>query len=276
MPLKDHAYLYDYAGKSQFVIEDGALLTWARQNRLDPAGAQLRALREEIMPLRYLKNLWGLQLAEQTRLCGSRVVVCGCGGLGGIVIQLLARAGVGQLRLVDGDVFCTTNLNRQLLSDTRQLARPKAQVAEETVRAINPLIEVTAYPRMATPANVTELLQGVDLVVDALDNLPTRFVLADAARALKVPFLHGAVAGWWGQLSTFLPESRQELKTIYGGKSSREPQELSLGVLGPTAAAIGSLQALEAIRLLTGRSPAYADKLLYFDGESGRMETVPL
>ncbi len=276
MLIKDHAYLYDYAGKSQLVIEDGALLAWARKNRADPPGAQLRALQEGIMPLRYLKNSWGLQLAEQTRLCGSTVLVCGCGGLGGIVIQLLARAGVGQLLLVDGDVFCTTNLNRQLLCDTRHLSRLKAQVAEETVRAINPLIRVTAHPRMATAANVTELLQGVDLAVDALDNLPSRFILADAARALQVPFLHGAVAGWWGQLSTFLPESRQELKTIYGGKSSREPQELSLGVLGPTAATIGSLQALEAIRLLTGRKPAYADKLLYFDGESGLMETVPL
>lgn len=276
MTLKDHAYLIDYAGKSQLVIEDGALLVWARKNQMRPAQAQVSALREGIIPLRYLKNFRGLQVAEQARLCASKVVVCGCGGLGGIVTQLLARAGVGELRLVDGDVFCTSNLNRQLLCTTPLLSRPKAQVAEETVQAINPLIDVKAHPQKATAANVTALLQGADLVIDALDNLPSRFLVADAARTLKIAFLHAAVAGWWGQISTFPAESKRELKSIYGERTSREPQEISLGVLGPTAAAIGSMQALEAIRLLTGRTPAYADKLLYFDGENGLTQIVPL
>lgn len=274
MTLKDRAYLCDHAGEPQLVIEDGPLLAWAGKNNLPVSQAQLQALHEGIIPVRYLKNMWALQLAEQSRICASKVLICGCGGLGGIVIQLLARAGVGYLRLVDGDVFISSNLNRQLLCDTHQLSRPKAQVAAEAVQDINPLVAVEAFQQMAERENVGKLLPGMDLIVDALDNLPSRFLLADAARSLNLPFIHAAVAGWWGQITTFLPQSERDLKSIYGERSTRDAEELSLGVLGPTAAVIGSLEALEAIRILCGRNPAYADQLLYFDGESGRAETI--
>jgi len=272
----EKAYSIDYFGTSQLVIDDQTLIEWADRESISPARAQLQVMEQGIVPLRYLKNLQALELGEQKLICSSKVFVCGCGGLGGILIQLLARAGVGLLRVVDGDIFAPTNLNRQLLSESENLGQSKALTALEKVQAINPLIEVEAVNDMVQHENVESLLRGLDLVIDALDNLPARFLLADAAHNLGIPFIHGAVAGWWGQITTLLPQASQNLKNIYGGRRARDPAEEVMGVLGPTAAVIGSLQALEAIRLLAGREPAYSLKLLYFDGESGRMDVIPL
>jgi molybdopterin/thiamine biosynthesis adenylyltransferase len=274
--LAEHAYPLEIAGEMRRVVEDDALLAWARDNRQSPREAQKEALRQGIIPVRYSRNLSALSIVEQERLASSAVLVCGCGGLGGILVQLLARAGVGKLRLVDGDVFAASNLNRQLLSDTRGLSRPKVLVAQETVQAVNPLVEVEAIKETLGEANAEEFVRGSDLVLDALDNIEGRLILAEAARQLTVPFIHGAVAGWWGQVSTFLPNSRYDLSTIYGTQRSRDPAEQELGVLGGAAAVIGSLQALEAVRILCGRPPAYRGALLYFDGESGRMEMSSL
>lgn len=274
--LFEQAYSIEYFGGSQLVIDDDALLRWARQNNISPARTQLEALQRGIVPLRYVKNLRALKPVEQKLICSSKALICGCGGLGGIVIHLLARAGVGYLRLVDGDTFTLTNLNRQLLGESSNLSESKALAAAERVRAVNPLVEVEACNLMVQQDNVEPLIQGMDVVLDALDNLSGRFLLADSARKLGIPFIHAAVAGWWGQVSTFLPYSTHKLEAIYGELRSRDPAEEATGVLGPTAAVIGSLEALEAIRLLAGRTPAYTDKLLYFDGESGRMEILPL
>jgi molybdopterin/thiamine biosynthesis adenylyltransferase len=274
--LADYSYFLEVAGEMRRVVEDDALLAWALDNRQTPCAAQIEALRQRIIPVRYSKNLSALSILEQERLASSSVLVCGCGGLGGILVQLLARAGVGKLRLVDGDVFAASNLNRQLLSDTHGLSRPKVLVAQETVQGVNPLVEVEAIGETLGEANVEEFVRGSDLVLDALDNIEGRLILAKAARQLAVPFIHGAVAGWWGQVSTFLPSSPHDLSAIYGTQRSRDSAEQDLGVLGGTAAVIGSLQALEAVRILCGRPPAYRDALLYFDGESGRMEMSSL
>ena len=274
--LEDLSYPIDYLGESQLVIEDDALLKWACSRRLSPREAQIEALQSRIVPLRYAKNFRSLTLAEQRRICVSRILVCGCGGLGGVLISLLARTGVGTLRLVDGDVFIPSNFNRQWFCDTQHLSRPKAEVAGERVRAINPLIEVEVFSSLMDENNAGALVGGMDLVMDALDNLPSRFLLAEAAKQFRIPFVHAAVAGWWGQVSTFLPESLLNLHDIYGHEIERDPTEDVLGVLGPAPAVIGSLAAFEAIRLISGRNPAYADQLLYLDGESGRMDVIPL
>jgi len=276
MNLEDLAYLAGNVGKQHLVIEDGPLLAWAQSNGVSPREASLHSLRKNIIPLRYLKNFGGFDFADQIRICGSSVFICGCGGLGGALIELLARAGVGYLRLADGDAFAHSNLNRQLLSDIRQLDRQKALVGKERVQAVNPLVEVEAFPVFVSEENVDEMIRGVDLVLDALDNLPGRFLLAEAARRSKIPFVHAAVAGWWGQISTFLPDAASDLKMIYGGRRMRDSVEESVGVLGPLAAVIGSMEALEALRLLSGKEPAFAGRLLYYEGESGRVEIVPL
>ena len=274
--LEDRACLIDCLGESQLVIEDDALLEWARLVGISPRNAQIEALQRKIIPLRYAKNFRSLTLAEQRRICESRVLVCGCGGLGGVLINLLARAGVGTLRLVDGDVFNPTNLNRQWFCDTQELSRPKAEVAGARVRAMNPLLEVEVVATLMDENNAGTLVEGMDLVMDALDNLPGRFLLAAAAKHMGAPFIHAAATGWWGQISTFLPDSFLDLHNIYGHEEEKDQVEDLLGVLGPAPAVIGGLAAFEAIRLLSGRNAAYADQLLYLDGESGRMDVIPL
>jgi molybdopterin-synthase adenylyltransferase len=276
MSLAERAYRIDHLVGHELVIDDQRLLDWATEHRISPFDAQLEALRNGIVPLRYLKNFHSIDLLEQIRICSSKVLVCGCGGLGGVLINLLARTGVGHLRVLDSDVFVTSNLNRQWLCDTRDIDRPKAPVAEERARSINPFILVESLNLTLNEENAEELMRGMDLVLDALDNIPGRYAAAGAAIRLAIPFIHAAVAGWWGQVSTFLPGSSRDLKNIYGRAHARDRVEESMGVLGPTAAVIGSLEALEAMRILAGRKPAYADRLLYFDGEGGQLEIIPL
>jgi len=274
--LIEQAYLSNESGESRAVIEDRALLDWSVQNGIPPRVAQTDALEAGIIPLRYVRNFSAINLAEQTRICRSSVLICGCGGLGGILVNLLAQVGVGVLRVVDGDTFAPSNLNRQLLCETQHLSQPKALVAKARVHAINPLVDVDAFPEILNETNAEVLLQGMDLVLDALDNLPGRFLLAEVAHRLGIPFIHAAATGWWGQVSTFMPDSPLDLTAIYGTKRSRDPAEIAMGVLGPAPAVIGSLQAFEAIRLLSGKKPAYVNRLLFFDGESGVMELIPL
>jgi molybdopterin/thiamine biosynthesis adenylyltransferase len=256
-------------GKKRLAIDDGPLLEWAAAEGISPLEAQLVALRQEILPVRYLKNFDALGFPEQTRLCESAALVCGCGGLGGVIIQLLAMAGVGRLRLVDPDVFVASNLNRQWMSDTAVLGRSKAEAAAERVHAINPFVEVEAHAVGLDAHNAFELLDGTRIAIDALDNLATRFDLEAEAVRRSIPLIHGAVAGWWGQLCTFMPGSAHSLGDIYGTRRHRDPAEEAMGVPGPTAAVIGSLQAMEAMRILAGKEAAYSDRLLYFDGETG-------
>ncbi len=274
--LEDLAYTIDHLGDSQLVIEDDALFEWARSNRISPRKAQIQAIQSRIIPLRYAKNFHSLTLAEQRRICESRVLVCGCGGLGGVIINLLASAGVGALRLVDGGIVVPSNLNRQWLGDTQALSRPKAEVTGARVQAINPFIDVEIFPTLMDENNAGSFLEGMDLVLDALDDLTGSFLVAEAAKRARAPFIHTAATGWWGQVSTFLPESFLDMHSVYGrGEEQDQPDDV-MGVLGPTPAVIGGLAAFEAIRLLSGRNAAYADQLCYLDGESGRLDVIHL
>lgn len=258
------------------LIDDRALLECARSTARSPWQTQRLALAQGILPARYDKNLSAISFAEQVRICSARVVVCGCGGLGGTLLTLLARLGVGRLRFADGDHFAASNLNRQWFADTTRIDQAKADAAREQLERINPFCELEPVGAFITTANVAAFLADCDLVVDAFDNIPDRLLTARAARDRRVPFVHGAVAGWWGQIVTLMPDSALGLDAIYGSRRVRDPAEPALGVLGSAAAVIGSLEAMEATRLLCGRPPAYADRMLYFDGDGGSFEWVPL
>ncbi|MHC1742968.1 MAG: ThiF family adenylyltransferase [Syntrophobacteraceae bacterium] len=274
--LEASAYRIESGDAVQTVIEEGPLLEWARTQGVLPGRAVTAALECGILPVRYLKNCHGLHLSEQLRICRSRVLICGCGGLGGVLASLLGRAGVGFLRLADGDDFAASNLNRQWFCDAESLGRNKAETGRERLLKINPFLEVEAVSDHFVESNAHRLLGSIDLVLDALDNLPARFLLFEATRQAGLPFIHGAVAGWWGQVATFMPGSKASLGQVYGEQRERSEAEEALGVLGPAAALIGSLQSMEALRLLAGRSPAYAGTLLYYDGETGEQVMVPL
>jgi molybdopterin/thiamine biosynthesis adenylyltransferase len=276
MKLNGLSYPIDHAGNLFMVIEDDALLCWADENGLSAREAQAQALDEGIVPLRYLKNFSALNLAEQHRICRSKVFICGCGGLGGTLINLLARAGVGCLRVADCDDFSPSNLNRQWLSDSSKLSQPKVEAAVDAVASINPFVEVEAHRVLINNENVESFIRGADLVLDALDNIQGRFTLLETARDLGVPFVHAAVAGWLGQVSTFLPNTKIVLSRIYGSRRTKDSEEEALGVLGPVAATIASFQALEALRLLAGKRPAYENQLLHFNGETGKIKILSL
>jgi molybdopterin-guanine dinucleotide biosynthesis protein MobB len=237
---------------------------------------ELIALEGGIVPGRYLRNIGTIGKEGQLCLVRATVAVVGCGGLGGLVVELLARMGVGRLILIDNDVFSDNNLNRQILAREADLGRPKVEVARERVWAINPATEVTYFQERLTPENARALLQGADLVVDALDNLPARFALEAAARASNIPLVHGAIAGFLGQVLTIFPGD-PGLAEIYGSVTGRERGiEVETGNLAATAALVASLEVQEVIKILTGVGEPLRCRLFYIDSASGQMHSLPL
>ncbi len=201
---------------------------------------------------RYLRNHDAISEEEQAALAAKRVLVVGCGGLGGMVIECLARIGVGYLRLVDGDVFEETNLNRQLLCSTMNLGRPKTLAAKQRVMAVNPLVEVDAVQADLTAENAISLLTECDVAVDCLDNIPSRLVLQQAAKTAGIPVVHGAVAGWLGRICVIQP-GEDLLNLLYPEAEESQGEELQTGTLSFTAALIASWQAAETVKLLLGK-----------------------
>lgn len=160
------------------------------------------------MDKRYFRNLGALSEEECRILQKKKIFVAGCGGLGGHVTDMLLRVGVGGIRAVDGDVFDETNLNRQLLSNVARLGMPKAAAAAEHASLVNPSVRFEAEQCFITAENAAELLSGCDIAIDALDNIPSRRVLAKACSEAGIPFVHGAINGWLAQACLILPGSR--------------------------------------------------------------------
>lgn len=212
---------------------------------------------------RYLRNHNAISEGEQAILATKRVLVVGCGGLGGMVIECLARIGVGHLRVVDGDVFEESNLNRQLLSSTMNLGRPKVLAAQQRVMAVNPLVEVDAVQADLGAENAMELLGGCDVAVDCLDNIPARLVLQQAAKTAGVPLVHGAVAGWNGRICVIQP-GEDLLSLLYPNPDEAQGEERQMGTLSFTAALTASWQAAETVKLLLGK-PGLKGEILEVD-----------
>ncbi|MBQ9068121.1 MAG: ThiF family adenylyltransferase [Eggerthellaceae bacterium] len=164
---------------------------------------------------RYARNIEALSEEECVRLAGKHVTVVGCGGLGGLVIEALARIGVGTLRIIDGDVFEESNLNRQIACTEQDLGCEKALVAADRVGAINSTVLVEPQVCLLAEDNAAELFAGTDCVVDCLDNLEARFWAAHACQELGLPIVYGAIAGWFGQVCTVFPGDRSFV-SIYG------------------------------------------------------------
>ena len=212
---------------------------------------------------RYLRNHDAISEEDQAFLATKRVLVVGCGGLGGMVIECLARIGVGYLRVVDGDVFEESNLNRQLLSSTMNLGRPKTLAAQQRVMAVNPLVEVDAVQAELTVENARQLLGECDVAVDCLDNIPARLVLQEAAKEAGIPVVHGAVAGWLGRICVIQP-GEDLLTLLYPEPDEMRGEERLAGTLSFTAALTASWQSAETVKLLLGKSGLQA-KILEVD-----------
>ena len=263
------------AGREIHAIEDRAALEIARRWGLDLHEIYKEALKRFIHPYRYIRNLDIITPAEQLRLAESRVAVAGAGGLGGQVILLLARIGVGQLTVADHDRFEESNLNRQALCTLKTLRKSKARTAADAVASINPGVRVVAHPVKIDAANIDRVLAGAEVIVDALDNVPDRLVLQDAARRRCVPMVHGALAGFEGRIMTVCPGD-PGLAQLYDAaepdEAEMERPEALLGVPAMTAALIAALQAMEVLKILLRRGRLFRQVMAHSDLENGRFE----
>ena len=204
---------------------------------------------------------WGAE--GQQRLKSAKVGIIGTGGLGSPITVYLAVAGVGSIVLADKDVVELSNLNRQILHWDRDIRRKKVESAEEKLKQLNPEIEIVSYEGEITGENIEEVFRDVDAVVDALDNLPSRFLLNEFAVRHRVPLFHGAVWGLEGRASTIIPGKTVCLRCIY---PEELPEEI-FPVVGVTPALIGVVQATEVLKYFTGIGELLLDQLLIYDGE---------
>ena len=265
--------IVDPAGRLLPTLPENRAMELAVSRQCSLGQIYMAALRLGICPQRYIRNQNSISIAEQLRLAESRVAVIGAGGLGGTVILLLARMGIGRLTVVDHDVFDETNLNRQFLSDPAVLGCSKAEEARDAVAAVNPAIAVSAHRLRAEATNLPGLLAEAQVVVDCLDNVPDRFVLERAAQTSSIPLVHGALAGFTGRVMTIFPGD-PGLQLLYGGeqeivKGDPARPEAVLGVPTPTPAVIASLQAVEVMKIILQRGRLLRNRMLHLDLESG-------
>lgn len=219
------------------------------------------ALEINLLPLRYQRNRQTITTAQQLHLFRSSVAVVGCGGLGGSVIEALARLGIGQITVVDPDVFEEHNLNRQLLSTLAMLGKPKVEAAVERIKEINPAVTVTPIMKTFTKENGAELLKGVNVVVDALDSIPIRLDLGDICKQWKIPLVHGSIAGWYGQVATQFP-GEDILGKIYPRGAGKKGIETELGILSFTAGFVASIEAAEVCKILLDEGTSLKQRML--------------
>jgi molybdopterin/thiamine biosynthesis adenylyltransferase len=261
-------------GQDFQTISDHDLRNWAQRYYLTMREAVAGALQAGILPECYERNFPSLSIHEQLRLFNSTILVAGLGGLGGAVVVLLARVGVGCFLLADGDVFNLSNLNRQCLATRPSLGENKAQIAAAYLLEINPALRAEAIPHYLNSDNLPGHLSQVQVVIDGLDNLHSRRDLFAAAQTAGVPLVHGAVVDRFGQVTTVLPEDPDSFSTIYADTAWKS--EGNREILAPVAALTASLQSQEAIRVLLGQPPTYHGRMAHFDGDTGTLHLLPL
>ena len=229
----------------------------------------LHSKEEAMMDKRYERQMIIPEIDQegQRRLAEASVLVVGAGGLGSPALLYLAAAGVGRLGVADDDVVSASNLNRQILYTPDDLGRSKARQAADRLRVLNPAVEVIPYEMRVLPTTGCDLIRQYDLVIEASDNLPTKDLINALCVQADVPLVWGAVQRFEGQMSVTLPGHacrRCIFPTTPEPGSYPTPAEL--GVLGPTAGVIGTLQAMEAIKLLLSIGEPLVDRLLLWDG----------
>lgn len=214
---------------------------------------------------------------EQLKLKKSKITVIGCGGIGGATLEMLTRMGVGELRIVDKDVFEISNINRQLMSKINNIGRPKTEVTLEELRTINPSLKIEQINEELTDENVYEMLNESHVVVDGLDNLFTRIIVSRCSMELELPFIHGAIHGTMGQVTVFnnttpsyeelfqLPSQGKKLTDEIISRINNLNKEVP-PVIGPVPNIVGCIQAFEAVKIITNKGTSLmAPNVLMFD-----------
>lgn len=216
---------------------------------------------------RYMRHLVlaDIGLEGQLKLKKARIVVVGTGGLGSPVLFYLAAAGIGTLGLVDNDKVEISNLQRQILHRTSDLGKEKTDSAYEKLTSLNPNVNVIAHNERLTNENALKIISEYDIVIDATDNFPTRYVLNEACVKAGKPFIHGGVSGFFGQIMTILPGQGPCFKCVFKEPPAPDLLPKAPGVLGAVPGTIGTIEATEAIKLVLGKGNQLTGKILLYN-----------
>jgi len=258
----------DAQGKGYWLVSSAMVQEIADEMALSRRDVEIAALRERVLPERYARNLGSVGWEGQMALLQSTVGVIGVGGLGGWIVEGLARMGIGHMILIDSDVFEENNLNRQAFCREANVGQPKVEAARQRVAEVNGAVDVVTHQvRVTSSSMMAELLRGADVLVDALDALPTRLALQRAAQQLAVPLVHGAIAGYVGQVMTIFPEDRG-LRALYGdGPVPEHGIEIQWGNPAATPMMVAAWQIQEVVKLLTNRGEPLRHRMLFMDSE---------
>jgi molybdopterin/thiamine biosynthesis adenylyltransferase len=219
---------------------------------------------------RYSRQIMLFGEEGQKRLKDTRVLIAGAGGLGSAVSIYMAAAGFGYIRIVDCDQVDRSNLNRQMLHWTEDLGKSKAASARETLKGINPEIEVEAIRARIDEENIDRLAEGCQLIMDAMDNFTARYILNRASLVRGSPLFHGAICGFHGQVTTLIPGRTACLRCLF----PRAPEAQSFPALGSTCGVVGSIQATEAVKYVLGKGELLENRLLIWDGLCSRLDEI--
>lgn len=221
---------------------------------------------------RFLRQIPLIGENGQEKLKKARILVAGAGGLGSAIAMYLAAAGVGYIRIVDEDIVENSNLNRQILYREGDIGACKVVAARQVIRTFNHGTEVDAVCRHIDETTVRDLVQGTDIILDGMDNFAARYVLNRAGLDEKIPFIHGAVNGFYGQVTTILPGITPCLRCIVPVPPVLEKNP----IIGVTCGAVGCIEATEAIKYLAGTGEILKNRLLLWDGLRGEAETIQI
>lgn len=265
--LKDSRYCISFSLQDEYDL--------AERTGLPLLDIECAALSSGIVPERYSRNFSSISLQEQIVLLQSRVAVIGCGGLGGYIIQELARLGIGEICACDYDCYEEHNLNRQCGSKISFIGHSKVEAMGRMVKQINPAVNFRGYFHAFSNDCSLDLFKGIQLIIDALDNVPDRLSLGDLCRKLNIPLIHGAVEGWYGQVATQFPQDNI-MEELYNNQARATSNKSRRSMLTFTPPIIASLQVAETVKILLGRGKNLRSKVMFIDLLDMDLQTIDL
>lgn len=242
----------------------GTAMRSTRSGRADDSEAAVSVAELE----RYARQLRIFGENGQKQLKNAHVTIAGAGGLGSVTAAYLAVAGVGRIQIIDDDVVELSNLNRQILHWERDIGKKKAESFADKLAQMNSGVDVVVTPERIRADTIAELITDADVIVDAMDNFQTRYLLNRLAIQRKIPFVHGGVYGFEGQVTTIIPGESACLRCIF----PESPEAETFPVIGATCSVIGGIQATEVVKYIVGVGGLLTNRLLIWDGVDARME----
>ncbi|OPZ16600.1 MAG: putative adenylyltransferase/sulfurtransferase MoeZ [Firmicutes bacterium ADurb.BinA205] len=214
----------------------------------------------------------------QKKLLAAKVLIIGAGGLGAPAAMYLAAAGVGTIGIADCDNVELSNLQRQIIHTTEDVGKSKVQSAAGTIKALNPDVTLKTYHEYVSSKNIAAMIADYDFVIDGADNFPTKFLINDACVLGRKPFCHAGILRFEGQLMTYVPDEGPCYRCVFEAPPPKDavPSCREAGVIGAMAGIIGSMQALEAVKYITGQGQLLTGKMLVFDGLKMEWRSVRL